>query len=276
LDETLIVDGDFSQESGRAAVRTLLDERGVRFQAVVCSNDRMAFGVLEVLEQRGIKVPDSVAVTGFDDINEAQSMGVPLTTVRQPFYEAGTQAFEALLKKMGGAAVEPVNLLSANLVIRWSCGCMPESIKQAVVLSKEVAHTGRLENKRDAAVRALFGAAGIAEDDAFAPQYHDVFGRSWDIFLSSLNETEKNDSFLKMVQAFIEVMQKHGMYFPHFVNMRWEAFQAPPHDCARRIYFSRRACWLGNYPNGRRRIAACRSSSRKNCSATLVFPWRLP
>jgi signal transduction histidine kinase/DNA-binding LacI/PurR family transcriptional regulator len=219
LDETLIVDGDFSQESGRAAVRTLLDERGVRFQAVACSNDRMAFGVLEVLQQRGIKVPDSVAVTGFDDINEAQSMGVPLTTVRQSFYDAGTQAFEALLKKMGGGQVEAVTLLSSSLVIRWSCGCMPESIKQAVVLSKEVAHTGRLENKRDAAVRALFTAGGISESDPFAPQYRDVFGRSWDVFLSSLNETDKTDSFLKMVQSSIEVMQRHGHDFEAWQNV---------------------------------------------------------
>jgi signal transduction histidine kinase/DNA-binding LacI/PurR family transcriptional regulator len=219
LDENLVVDGDFSQESGRAAVRTLLDERGMRFQAIACSNDRMAFGVLEVLEQRGIKVPDSVAVTGFDDINEAQSMGVPLTTVRQPFYEAGNRAFDALLKKIGGGQVDPVTLLSANLVIRWSCGCMPESIQQAVVLAKEVAHTGQLENKRDAAVRALCAAAGISEKDPFYQQYRDVFGRSWDVFLSSLNEAEKTDSFLKMVQSFIEVMQKHGHDFTAWQNV---------------------------------------------------------
>ncbi len=210
LDETLVVDGDFTQESGRAAVRILLDERGVRFQAVACSNDRMAFGVMEVLEQRGIKVPDSVAVTGFDDINEAQSMGVPLTTVRQSFYEAGTKAVEALLKKIAGGQIDAVNLLSSNLVIRWSCGCLPESIKQAVVLSKEVAHTGRLENKRDAAVRALFVAAGILETDTYKDSFRDVFGRTWGVFLASLDEADKSDAFLKMVQSSIEVLQKRG------------------------------------------------------------------
>ena len=219
LDEALIVDGDFTQESGRAAVRTLLDERGVRFQAVACSNDRMAFGVMEVLEQRGIKVPDTVAVTGFDDINEAQSMGVPLTTVRQSFYEAGTRAFEALLKKMAGGQVDAVNLLSSALVIRWSCGCLPESIKQAVVLSKEVAHTGRLENKRDAAVRALFAAAGILETDLYKDSFRDVFGRTWDVFLASLNEADKSDAFLKMVQSSIEVLQRRGFDLATWQNV---------------------------------------------------------
>ncbi|MCZ2120689.1 MAG: substrate-binding domain-containing protein [Anaerolineales bacterium] len=219
FDETLIVDGDFSQESGRAAVRTLLDERGVRFQAVACANDRMAFGVMEVLEQRKIKVPDSIAVTGFDDVSEAQSMGIPLTTVHQPFYDAGVKAFEALVKKMDGGAIPPINLLEATFVIRWSCGCLPENIKQAVVLSKEVAQTGRLENKREAAMRALFSAAGVAENDAFKEQYRDVFGRAWDVFLASLNESDKSDAFLKMVQAFVEVLQRHGHDFADWQNV---------------------------------------------------------
>jgi len=127
----------------------------LRLQAVAASNDRMAFGAIEVLQQRGIQVPDSVAVTGFDDVSESQSTGVPLTTVRQSFAEIGRQAFEALLKRGNGEAVKPVNILPASLVVRWSCGCLPESVKSVIVLPKEVAQTGRLENKRDAAIRAL-------------------------------------------------------------------------------------------------------------------------
>ena len=98
FDEDLVVEGDYTTESGRAAIRTLLDDRSLRFQAVVAANDRMAFGALEALQQRGVRVPDDVAVTGFDDLREAQATGVPLTTVRQSFYTAGKQAFETLLK----------------------------------------------------------------------------------------------------------------------------------------------------------------------------------
>ena len=159
------MEGNYSPESGRAAVRTLLDERGLRIQAIAASNDRMAFGAIEVLQQRGIQVPDSVAVTGFDDVSESQSMGVPLTTVHQSFTEAGRLAFDALIKRMNGEHVNDINIMPTQLVVRWSCGCLPENVKRAVVLPKEVAHTGRLENKRDAAIRALFGAAGIPEND---------------------------------------------------------------------------------------------------------------
>ena len=207
---SLVAQGDFTPESGRTAVRTLLDERGIRLQALAASNDRMAFGAMEALQQRGIQVPDSIALTGFDDVIEAQSLGVPLTTVHQSFYEAGKKVFDALMRQISGERLEPVNLLPTRLIVRWSCGCLPKSVRQAVVLPKEVAQTGRLENKRDAAIRALFAAAGIPEIDPAKAQYRDVFGRTWDVFLASLGETDKSDAFLKMIQSTVEVLQNLG------------------------------------------------------------------
>jgi signal transduction histidine kinase/DNA-binding LacI/PurR family transcriptional regulator len=211
FDERIVVEGNYSPESGRAAVRTLLDERGLRIQAVAASNDRMAFGAIEMLQQRGMQVPDIVAVTGFDDVSESQSMGVPLTTVHQSFSEAGKLAFGALIKRMNGELVNDINIMPTQLVVRWSCGCLPENVKRAVVLPKEVSHTGRLENKRDAAIRALFGAAGIPENSPIQAQYRDVFGRTWDVFLASLRESDKSDAFLKMVQSMVEVLQRNDL-----------------------------------------------------------------
>ena len=207
FDDRIVVEGDYSPESGRAAVRTLLDERGLRIQSIAASNDRMAFGAIEVLQQRGIQVPDSVSVTGFDDVSESQSMGVPLTTVHQSFTEAGKLAFGALIKRMNGEHVHDINIIPTQLVVRWSCGCLPENVKRAEVLPKEVALTGRLENKRDSAIRALFDAAGVPGNDPAQAQYRDVFGRTWDVFLASLRESDKSDAFLKMVQAMVEVLQ---------------------------------------------------------------------
>lgn len=209
-DDRIVVDGNYTPESGRAAMRTLLDERGLRIQAVAASNDRMAFGAIEVLQQRGIQVPDSVAVTGFDDVSESQSTGVPLTTIHQSFAETGRLAVEALRRRMSGQPVNAVNILPAKLVVRWSCGCLPESVTRAIVLSKEVAQTGRLENKRESAVRALFGAAGISMNDPYQSQYSDVFARTWDIFLTTLGEPDKSEAFLKMVQSTVETLQSHG------------------------------------------------------------------
>lgn len=208
FDERLVVDGDYTAESGRLAIQTLLDDRSLRFQAVVAANDRMAFGALEVLQQRGIRVPDDVAVTGFDDLREAQSTGVPLTTVHQSFYQAGKQAFETLLKCLDSGTVPRTTVMPTHLLIRWSCGCMPENVRQAAVAPRDVAKTGKLENKREAALRALLNAAGIGEEESTFASHKDAFGRAWDGFLFALNGKSTSDEFLKTINAMIELMQK--------------------------------------------------------------------
>ena len=211
FDERLVVDGDYTSESGRAAIKTLLEDRALRFQAVVAANDRMAFGALEALQQHGVRVPDDVAVTGFDDLREAQATGVPLTTVRQSFYTAGKQALEALIKCIKGDTVPKTTLTPTQLLVRWSCGCMPENVRQAAVALRDVAKTGKLENKREAALRALLNSAGVTEADPFHPQMKDAFGRAWDGFLLALNDKTTSDEFLKTINAMIELMQKHEL-----------------------------------------------------------------
>ena len=211
-DEDLVVDGDYTPESGREAVRILLDERRLRFQALVAANDHVAFGALEALKQRGLRVPEDVAVTGFDDLREAQVTGVPLTTVRQSFYTAGKHALETLLKRINGDTTVPRSIItSTQLLVRWSCGCLPENVRQAAVLPRDVAKTGKLENKREAALRALLNSAGVTEQDPSLPQFRDAFGRAWDGFLLALNERISPDEFLKTINAMVELMQQQEL-----------------------------------------------------------------
>ncbi|MEO5887376.1 MAG: substrate-binding domain-containing protein [Anaerolineales bacterium] len=211
FDEELVLNGDYTPESGRAAIFTLINERQLRFQAVVAANDRMAFGALEALQERGLRVPDDVAVTGFDDLREAQATGVPLTTVRQSFYTAGKHAMETLLKRIQGETVSPVTITPTQLLVRWSCGCLPENVRQAAVALRDVAKTARLENKRDAALRALLNSAGVTDQDPALSQFRDAFGRTWDGFLLALNDRLSSDEYLKTVNAMIELMQKQGL-----------------------------------------------------------------
>ena len=211
FDENLVVQGDYTPESGRTAIFTLLNERKLRFQAVVAANDRMAFGALDALQERGVRVPDDVAITGFDDLREAQATGVPLTTVRQSFYTAGKHALESLLKRINGETVPPITVTPTQLLVRWSCGCLPENVRQAAVAPRDVAKTARLENKREAALRALLNSAGITEQDSALLQFRDAFGQTWDGFLLALNDRSTSDEFLKTVNGMIELMQKHGL-----------------------------------------------------------------
>jgi GAF domain-containing protein/DNA-binding LacI/PurR family transcriptional regulator len=127
LDSDLVVPGDFIQPAGMEAIRILLDERslepGKGFEAVVAANDVVALGALNVLQARGIRVPEDVALVGFDNSLEAQYSLPPLTTVVNPFYEMTFRATEMLVALLEGNDVPEQDILPLQLVVRRSCGC---------------------------------------------------------------------------------------------------------------------------------------------------------
>lgn len=89
--------------------------------AVVAGNDRMALGAMHALRGRGMRIPDDVAVTGFDDIEEAAWVAPPLTSVGQPLAEMGRQAVRRLWAEFQGGATAPVAIpVEAALMIRES------------------------------------------------------------------------------------------------------------------------------------------------------------
>jgi LacI family transcriptional regulator len=89
-----VVAGDFEMESGEAAIRQLMTE-GARFDAVFAANDNMAIGALETLRAAGVRVPEDVAIVGFDDIPLARHIGI--TTVRVRIAELGERALQRLV-----------------------------------------------------------------------------------------------------------------------------------------------------------------------------------
>lgn len=119
-DPGLCEEGDWSPSSGAAAMSTLLD-RIPDLDAVVAANDRMALGAMHILQGRRLRIPEDVAVTGFDDIDEAAWFAPPLTSVGQPLTEMGRQAVRRLWSEFNGSATPPVAMpLRADLMIRES------------------------------------------------------------------------------------------------------------------------------------------------------------
>ncbi|MBN2444823.1 MAG: GGDEF domain-containing protein, partial [Spirochaetales bacterium] len=134
--DELIVIGDLDPQAGADAVRTLLDERQVHFDALVAANDGMALSALTALQARGIKVPEEVAVVGFDDIDEASYVTPPLSTVKQPLYEQAKTAIRILLDKLEGNKVSSKICLPTTFIARESCGCFHESAKDKVSVKR--------------------------------------------------------------------------------------------------------------------------------------------
>lgn len=166
LDSTLVASGDFLTESGRAAALELLVKRAKRPDAIVTANDQMAMGVLEVLGELRLKVPDDIAVVGFDDIEEARFTSPPLTTVRQPLYEQGREAVRLLLSEVyGGARGERVTL-HTEFVARRSCRCFAEESRLSLgTFPKRASFEAALVERRQLVLadlaRAARGSLGV-------------------------------------------------------------------------------------------------------------------
>jgi DNA-binding LacI/PurR family transcriptional regulator len=116
---SIVAIGDFTRESGELCMRQLLeDDPGV--DAVFVASDLMAHGALRALAQAGRRVPDDVAVVGFDDFELAQYAQPPLTTIRQPIIELGRTLAQQLLSLSAGEEIDPAVVLATSLIVRDS------------------------------------------------------------------------------------------------------------------------------------------------------------
>jgi len=122
LDRALEEAGDFTQESGHAAMHVLL-ERRPDLDAVFAASDLMALGAMRALREAGRRVPDDVAVVGFDDSPAAASTEPPLSSVRWPLHEMAREMTRLLLLAIDDRSLLPRGvLLATHLVARASSG----------------------------------------------------------------------------------------------------------------------------------------------------------
>ena len=99
----------------------------VAFDAVFAGDDEAAVGVLTALRDVDKRVPEDVAVVGFDDLPFAQHLNPSLTTVRAPIEQAGYLAATELFTILATGEADVTTVLPVELVIRQSCGCSPPS-----------------------------------------------------------------------------------------------------------------------------------------------------
>jgi LacI family transcriptional regulator len=118
-----VLQGDFNEESGYRAVQDMLG-RGQMPEAIFAANDMMAIGCLSALTQVGLRVPQDIAVAGFDDIPTSRFVSPPLTTVRVRISDLGSRALERLAAGIESQqGLQPfTETVPGELVIRASCG----------------------------------------------------------------------------------------------------------------------------------------------------------
>jgi LacI family transcriptional regulator len=122
FDPSLVAVGGFNEEEARVAAQELLVE-GVALDAVFGGDDDTAAGVISALIHAGKRVPQDVAVVGFDDLPIARYLRPALTTVRAPIEQVGREGVRQLVRLIRGQQAEALVLLQTEIVIRESCGC---------------------------------------------------------------------------------------------------------------------------------------------------------
>lgn len=121
--------GYYFASGGAKVINRLLAAGRELPRAIVCANDLTALGVMSALREHGIRVPDEVAVTGFDDIPLARHLRTSLTTVRQPIREIAATAFDLIYSMI--SREQPASrdiVLPTQLVCRESCGCREDRL----------------------------------------------------------------------------------------------------------------------------------------------------
>lgn len=167
-DERLIVFGRHVYDGGYAAVRQFLSS-GAPFTAVLASNDESAMGAMQALHDAGLRVPQDVAVIGFDDRSEDVVQQPTLSSVHISLFELGFRAVEVLLQQIEGhpAPSEPI-LIPVRLIPRESCGCGRRTIAaETADLAGDPAKSAEDARSRVAEAMAI---AVLAEAQELSPE----------------------------------------------------------------------------------------------------------
>ncbi|HEV8548540.1 MAG TPA: EAL domain-containing protein [Polyangiaceae bacterium] len=192
---------------------------GLPCTAVVAGTDRLALGILTTLRQAGVRVPDRLALIGFDDIERAQLVDPPLTTVRQNFgLVTGTATRTLLEHLLKGAPLPPIVRVPTTFVPRQSCGCRvsyeapvpsppdPE-ISAETALShalRRVAAAGRVSDGREtwpgaSTIAELLGAVRRGESNLDDHDLNALFGE----FLQGNRDADSIDEVLTVLESTV-------------------------------------------------------------------------
>lgn len=122
FNQSMVQCGDFTFDGGYRAMKQLLEETH-QIRAIFALNDLMAIGAMMAIKEKGLRIPEDIALVGYDDIPEASHISPALTTIQLPKKQLGQKAVEILLNRLQGKQdLSLKNVLPTKLIVRQSCG----------------------------------------------------------------------------------------------------------------------------------------------------------
>jgi PAS domain S-box-containing protein len=222
--------GRFAEERGAQAVDLFLDRRSLQpkedLEAIAAASDLFALTAMEALQRRGFRVPEDVAIVGFNDSAEVRCASPAITSVTVPFREQGRQAVRALERLLEGESVPDEILIPSRLAVHQSCGCLDATVVQAGAFSPRAGERISLEKafvtRRENIVQEMVQAMDIAGGPAWAEGVLDAF--ILDLgepqpgeFLTALREVLRRatlaDEASLAFQSVLSVLQRYAVSY---------------------------------------------------------------
>jgi LacI family transcriptional regulator len=122
--DELVLEGDFTIESSYELTKEIIESK-MKIDAIFISNNSMSLGSYKYIKEQGLKIPQDIALYGFDDPEWADVVDPPLSGITQPAFELGVYAAQKMIDTIQGTCPEirEIKLLDPNMIIRKSCGC---------------------------------------------------------------------------------------------------------------------------------------------------------
>ena len=136
LEPERVYHGTFRAKDGRRAIENFLKSELEFPEAIVCANDAMAISAVLTLEENGIRCPENVLVSGFDNIFHARNFSPALTTIERPLVQSGALACETICRHIAGEQLARTTELNAVPIFSESCGCKPADTEDINVYKK--------------------------------------------------------------------------------------------------------------------------------------------
>ncbi len=236
--------GDYWTNKGKEAVEHFLSSRLDSYpEAIVCANDYMAISVCMELEERGIRVPEDVCVSGYDDLLEAQQYTPPLTSVSVPFENMAIRAVDLIDEIDRGECPEKEQYVQVMEKYRGSCGCKRHKIKNDPgALTKKVDEYKRITQQ------TIFMNAdleGITDEKALLTtvhkySYHNFAKKVWVCLCDETEElTEEERNVGSMRTEYTQKMVLRSMKTPsgalHLMDTKFDRSELLPEEARSEI-----------------------------------------
>lgn len=216
IDNDLIFEGDFSETAGINAIRTFLDERKKFPGVIVFSNDTMAISAINELKRRGIKVPEDIVITGFDNIEEASLIDPPLTTVYQPLFDIGFKSVETCYSLILGENVPNKIIFPSKVIIRDSCGCKllieKGEVDPLTTIKVKNAYKN-LENLKEIFIKYIEQNLEFYDE-----RITSSLEKLYLSFISDIEEKTKKE-FLKNLEKLLKENEKNIEFYQRFISL---------------------------------------------------------